>query len=65
MKSMQPNSAAIFFMTYFYRAAVGRGHGPLGPPRSATGFHSMLSLNFELFILPLMLQLMLLLNRLM
>ena len=30
MKSMRPNSAAIFFMTYFYRA--GGGHGPIGPP---------------------------------
>ena len=30
MKSMQPPSAAIFFMTYFHRA--GGGHGPLGPP---------------------------------
>ena len=30
-KSMRPNSAAIFFMTYFHR--VG-GHGPLAPPPS-------------------------------
>ena len=30
MKSMRPPSAAIFFMTYFYRARGG--HGPLGPP---------------------------------
>ena len=30
MKSMWPPLAAIFFMTYFYRA--GGGHGPLGPP---------------------------------
>ena len=37
MKSMWPPSAAIFFMTYFYRARGG--HGPLGPPPpgSATG----------------------------
>ena len=34
MKSMRPPSAAIFFMTYFYRAEGG--HGPLGPPGSAT-----------------------------
>ena len=30
IKSMQPPSVAIFFMTYFHRA--GGGHGPLGPP---------------------------------
>ena len=35
MKSMRPPSAAIIFMTYFYRAGVGRG-GPLGPSGSAT-----------------------------
>ena len=35
MKSMRPPSAAIFFMTYFYRAGGG-GHGPLGSPGSAT-----------------------------
>ena len=29
MKSMRPPSAAIFFMTYFYRARGG--HGPLAP----------------------------------
>ena len=34
MKSIRPPSAAIFFMTNFYRAS--RGHGPLGPPGSAT-----------------------------
>ena len=34
MKSMRPPSAAIFFMTYFYRARGG--HGPLAPPGSAT-----------------------------
>ena len=33
MKSMWPPLAAIFFMTYLYRAGGG-GHGPLGtPPR--------------------------------
>ena len=32
MKSMRPNSEAIFFMTYFYRA--GEGDSP--PPQSAT-----------------------------
>ena len=32
MKSMQPNLASIFFMTYFYRAGGEGGHGPLGPP---------------------------------
>ena len=32
MKSMRPNSATIFFMTYFYRAGGrGRGHGPSAP----------------------------------
>ena len=30
MKSMWPPLAAIFFMTYFYRA--WGGHGPLGTP---------------------------------
>ena len=34
MKSMRLLSVAIFFMTYFYRD--GGGHGPLGPPGSAT-----------------------------
>ena len=33
-ESMQPSLVAIFFMTYFYRARGG--HGPLGPPGSAT-----------------------------
>ena len=37
MKSMRPNSVAIFFMTYFYRA--GGGHGGLAPPGSATDPH--------------------------
>ena len=31
MKSMWPSLAAIFFMTYLYRAGGG-GHGPLGTP---------------------------------
>ena len=35
MKSMQPPPAAIFFMTDFHRAGGG-GHGPVGPPGSAT-----------------------------
>ena len=35
MKSMWPPLTAIFIMTFFYRAG-GRGHGPLGPPGSAT-----------------------------
>ena len=30
MKSMQPPSAAIFFMTFFYKA--GGSPGPVGPP---------------------------------
>ena len=33
MKSMRLPLVAIFFMTNFYRAG---GHGPLGPPGSAT-----------------------------
>ena len=36
MKSMWPPLVAIFFMTYFYRAGGGGGHGPLGLPGSAT-----------------------------
>ena len=38
MKSIWLPLAAIFFMTYLYRAGGGgRGHGPLGtPPGSAT-----------------------------
>ena len=32
MKSMWPNSAAIFFMTYFYRAGGGRGSMPPSAP---------------------------------
>ena len=40
MKSMRPNLAAIFYMTYFYRA--GGGHGPLASPGSATRlFHNV------------------------
>ena len=34
-KSMWSPLVAIFFMTYFHRAGGG-GHGPLGPPGSAT-----------------------------
>ena len=41
MKSMRPPSAAIFFMTYFHIA--GGGHGPLGPPGSATAFNGFMS----------------------
>ena len=36
MKSMRPPSAAIFFMTYFYRARGGPWP-PWPPPGSATG----------------------------
>ena len=36
MKSMQLPLAAIFSITYFHRAKGGEGHGPLGPPGSAT-----------------------------
>ena len=36
MKSMQPPSAAIFFMTYFYRARGGGPWPPWPPPGSAT-----------------------------
>ena len=32
MKSMQPPLAAIFFMTYFYRAGGGGVDDPLGSP---------------------------------
>ena len=37
MKSMRPPSAAIFFMTYFYRAGGGPWP-PWPPPGSATVF---------------------------
>ena len=36
MKSMRPPSAAIFFMTYFYRAGGGGPWPPWPPPGSAT-----------------------------
>ena len=35
MKSKQPPTVAIFFMTYFHRA--GGGMAPSAPPGSATG----------------------------
>ena len=39
MKSMRPPLAAIFFMTYFYRAMGAPW--PLGPPGSATAAHEL------------------------
>ena len=49
MKSMPPPLAAIFFMTYFYRARGG--HGPLAPPGSATD--SNLTFYFTQYLFPI------------
>ena len=47
MKSMRPPLAAISFITYFYR---DRGHGPLGPPGSATVVKENLYGNFDFLL---------------
>ena len=40
MKSMWPPDAAIFFMTYFYRAGGGTWSPRPSPPGSATDVHT-------------------------